>query len=161
MGGNAAEAVRLGREVVARVYETGWPERMAVEPKVNLVAALVVAGDLAGAREAAAATLAGAWRCQRSGPLADHLALLAARSGRHAESMRLIGWADSWWVTHQYAREGNEAAAVNQATELNASAIGDAEAARLRAEGAQLPEAEARRLAESLIMPSVRLQHSA
>jgi len=161
MGGNAAEAVRLGREVVARVHEAGWSERMVVVPQVNLMAALVVAGDLVEAREVAVATLAGAWRYQRGGFLADHLSLLAARSGRHAESMRLIGWADAWWVTHQYAREGNETAAVDQATLMNVEAIGASEAARLRAEGAQLPETEARRLAESLIMPSVTLQHSA
>jgi hypothetical protein len=137
MCGDVEQAIRLGAEVVSDAKSQGRDGLLGTA-LTNLCAALTVAGDLKRAAEVASEALDHVWRHERIGYLLDHLSFLAARSGRFENSLLLIGFTDAWWAGAQYAREGNEAAAVQCAMALNERALGTAEAARVRQRGKQL-----------------------
>jgi predicted ATPase/DNA-binding winged helix-turn-helix (wHTH) protein/class 3 adenylate cyclase len=159
ISGNFADAIEVGRDVVARAGEVGRPMRLALA-MLNLTAALVVARDLEGARALAEQTLPGAWR-YFAGPMVDHVASLGAQLGLHAEAALLLGWADSWYGQRQWTRERNEAAAADTALLLCSAALSVAEVQRLRDDGARLADVAARRLAEASVSSPARLQRSA
>ena len=77
---------------------------------------------------------------------ADYLALFAALDSRPRAAARLLGYADATYPAGE-GREANEAAAVERARTLSRTALGDAEFARLHAEGAMLCDANIAALA--------------
>jgi predicted ATPase/DNA-binding winged helix-turn-helix (wHTH) protein len=150
MCGDFEAAIRLGGAVVEEARSQGRDHLLAAA-LANLCAALVVGDDLRRAAEVAAEAIDPVWRYNRIGYLLDHLSLLAAKQGHFEDSLRLIGFTDAWWSKAQYAREGNEAAAVRGAMVLNERALGAREAARIRKLGASHSLEAARQLALSCV----------
>lgn len=155
------QAIRFGVEAAEEARSRGLDGYLACALP-NLCAALIVAGELRKAAEIAAEAIELVWRHHdRLGYLLDHLSFLAALQGRFEDSLLLIGFTDAWWAAVQYAREGNEAAAVQRAMAANEKALGVTEAAHLRKLGARLDMAEARRLAQACIGSCEALQRRA
>jgi tetratricopeptide (TPR) repeat protein len=150
MCGRLDEAIQIARELIARLSGGSRPESLNMA-QINLAAALTATGALEEAAQAATAAIPLAWRLGRAAYLLDHLSSLAARIGRHQESLLMVGYANTWWASIQYTREGNEAAAVRQALAWGTQALGQEEAARLVAKGALLDAGQARRLAEAVV----------
>jgi predicted ATPase/DNA-binding winged helix-turn-helix (wHTH) protein/class 3 adenylate cyclase len=150
MCGDAGEAIRLGTDVVAELRVLGRDAHLATALS-NLCAAFVAAGEPDKAAEVAAEAIELVWRHERAGYMLDHLSLLAAKEGCFENSLLMIGFSDTWYAGAQYAREGNEAAAVRSAMALNAQAMGAIESARIRKLGAQQSLAAAKQLALSCV----------
>ncbi len=157
MCGDASEAIRLGREVVAEARAVGRT-LILVTCVANLFGALIAGGALQDASEIAAETIQLAWRYERIGYAVDNLASLAARMGRFEDACTLIGVADEWWTRVQYGREGNEAAAVRHAIALSERALGKARVAQLRAQGSELDGNAAKRLVDQIVGPAPAAQ---
>jgi predicted ATPase/DNA-binding winged helix-turn-helix (wHTH) protein len=149
--GEADEAVRLGRELVARLrrgrnrYNLGFALG-------NLCAALIMIGDHAGALEAAQEALPLLRAEDQAIWLFDHLALLAARQGRLNAAARLQGYTDATRRANASVRDPCEMRAHREALEIIQGALGDDESARLQAEGALLAAAHAHAQADLMAL---------
>jgi len=147
MAGDDAQAIALGHEVVAQLGELDAPSLLATA-LLNLCAAQLRSGDVAGARHSAARSLPLAWQHEQAGFLVDHLALLAARQGQHEAAAQLAAWSDVWYPAQGHQREANEVRALEQAAAMAREALGAQQWARAVAQGGALDDAGARAVAQ-------------
>jgi predicted ATPase/DNA-binding winged helix-turn-helix (wHTH) protein len=151
--GEADEAARMGRELVARLrrgrnrYNLGFALG-------NLCAALIMIGDHAGALEAAHEALPLLRAEDHAIWLFDHLALLAARQGRLRAAARLQGYTDATRQASASVRDPCELRANQETLSILQAALGSDEAARLRAEGALLAGAHGDAQADLMALDS-------
>ena len=113
----------------------------------NLAGVLSERGDV---REALTAAREGLPLVKEDGSawiFADHVALRAALAGRLADAARLAGYADSAWRLKKATRQPNEARARERLHAMLREKLDAPELDRLLAEGAELSEDEACRLA--------------
>ncbi len=143
--GHAAEAVRLGFELVQELDGPRWQCPLA-SARVNLVAALIAQGTLAEARSMAEAGWTLSKQFDQMHLLVDHLALLAALEGRMRCTARLLGFGDSLH-TEGPNRQRNEARAADRAGVLAREQLGHTEFARLQAEGAAMDDVRIKQIA--------------
>ncbi|MEO6743426.1 MAG: winged helix-turn-helix domain-containing protein [Caldimonas sp.] len=146
MAGDIREAIELGRAAVDELRALDQPSNMGLALS-NLCAALLLVGELAGARDAAAEALPLLWRNGWHYLLLDSLAYLAALDGLGEQGARLLGFADAWYAAHGDERQPNEATLERRAADTIASALGDEGCAQARAAGRALGDAEAQALA--------------
>lgn len=143
--GRPAEAVRLGRQLVARWRGTRNARALALA-RLNLANALLACDDAAAARAVAADAWPdlGTWRLQPYWALA--LALLAALEGRPRASAALLGFADRHYRQRGEQPEPNEARTRARADGLAAAALGAEVAAAMARQGALMNDEQAGRL---------------
>jgi hypothetical protein len=143
--GRPAEAVRLGRELVAR-WLGSRNMRALASARLNLANALLACDDVAAARSLAveAWPTAGTWLLQPYWGLV--LALLAALEGRLEAAAALLGYAEHGLRQRGERLEPNEARTRARAEELAAKALGEEAIAAGRRTGALLSDAQAGRL---------------
>jgi hypothetical protein len=146
LAGRANDAVLSGRALIAELEGTRFENPLAYA-RLNLAAALLVQGETAEARAIAQAGWPQAARFDMQPYWADHLALLAALEDRALDAARLAGYADAAYARNEDERQGNETAAVERARTLAREALGEAEAARLQAEGERCSDDDAAALA--------------
>jgi hypothetical protein len=144
------EAATLSRAVVDDLRKVNRPFLLGIAAE-NLANALVHLGDLDGASAAAAESLPLMRQNEAGADLFNILALIAVRSGEPAMAARMLGHVDAWVASSQYDLAPNEARAAAEATVEIDAAIGAAERARLRNEGAAMTDAEADALAFTVI----------
>jgi tetratricopeptide (TPR) repeat protein len=140
------EAATLCRAVVDELRELNRPFTRGIALE-NLANALAHLGDLDGASAAAAESLPLMRQNEAGADLFTILALVAIRSGQPESAARMLGHVDAWVEKSQYDLAPNEARAAAEAGREIDIAIGPAEHARLRKEGALLTDAEADTLA--------------
>ena len=146
MAGEIGEAIELGRAAVEELRALDQPSNIGLALS-NLCAALLLEGDRAGARDAAAEALPLLWRNGWHYLLLDSLAYLAALDGQAEQGARLLGFADAWYATHGDERQPNEATLERRAAEAVAAALGEELCVHERAAGRALGDAEAQALA--------------
>lgn len=136
--GNAAEAVRQGRALVARLGQRHRVTRAIALG--NLLLALLAVDDLSGAREVAVqfVDLARSLNHMYVGVTADPLALLAALERRHAAAARLLAFGDLTYAQDQQSREPNEAHARDRCMALLQAACPAEQLAQWQMQGAAL-----------------------
>ncbi len=144
--GDAAEAVRLGRELELRFANSRAASALST-CRLNLTSALLAAGDVAAARATA----------ERGWPLAalyamqpywlDALALLAAEEGRMLAAAQLCGRADAIYASKSEQRQINEQRNADRARVLAQRALGESGFARAHDAGAALGDADVAALA--------------
>jgi hypothetical protein len=150
MAGDRAEAIALGQAAVAQLRLLDQPSNLGLALS-NLCAALLLSGNAAKAREAAAEALPLMWRNGWAYLLLDSVALIAARNARHLCAARLLGFVDQWYTSHQDERQPNEAALESLAAGEIDAGIGEARRAMARREGRTLRDADAESLARDLL----------
>lgn len=135
--GDAAEAVRLNRELEARWRDSRRVGALATV-RLNLCSALLAHGDPVAARAVAEA----GWPMAAARALqpfwAATLALLAAREGRPRAAALLAGCCEARMSAVGEVLESNEARSLAQAREFAAQALGPAAFEAALAEGALL-----------------------
>ena len=111
IAGDADSAVRLGRELLARLGRRHMTTRAIALG--NLLLALLAQGALVDARRTLGEFVAVARQLGFMFLMytADAMALLAARERRWAAAGRLLGYADAGYTGHGQPREPNEASA--------------------------------------------------
>jgi len=140
MTGNSAQAVRLGRELMAGKYvQMDRNIRLRIIALGNLANALLVEGEIAEAHERIANLFND---CRNNNwelfdNAADVYALLAASEGRFDAAARLIGYSDRAWERLGH-REAAEAAARERAWRLVEAALDPALLQGLLAEGSEM-----------------------
>jgi hypothetical protein len=144
--GRAQEAADAARKLIAQI-DGGRERRVLSYARLNLTAALLATDKPDEAREVAKEGWPHAALFGTQAPWADHLALLAALSGRPHAAARLIGYADALYRAREDRRQVNEARSVQRAVRLARDALGTDEVAVLTAEGAAFSDADADRLA--------------
>ena len=139
--GDAAEGVRMCRLLIPRLQARETSTRAVTLG--NLLNALLKQGDDAQARVAAAELVAVLRQIDFLFLMfvADGLALLAAREGRHATAARRVGFTDAASAAQGQGRELNEARARGEVAARLAAAGSPAEVAARCAEGARLDPA--------------------
>jgi hypothetical protein len=144
--GDVRAAAQNGRALVAKLAATRdeYPLGLA---RLNLCAALLALDAVAEGRPVAEAGWGQAQRFELQKQWADYLALLAALEQRAAAAARLCGYSMAVYGKFEERREVNEAAAFDRACRLAASALGDAEFERLRADGRSLRDEDIEALA--------------
>lgn len=147
--GRPDEAVRLGRELVARWLSTRNARSLA-SARLNLAHALLAMDDAAAARAVAAEAWpgAGTWMLQPYWGLA--LALLAALEGRPRAAAALLGYADQVFRQRGERPEPNEARTRARATAIATAALGAEAVAAIVRRGALLTDEQAGRLGLAL-----------
>ncbi len=139
--GDAAEAVRLNRELEAR-WSNSRRVRSLATVRLNLCSALLAHGDCVAARGVAEA----GWPMAASQALqlfwTATLALLAAREGRSRAAALLAGCCESRMSAVGEVLESNEARSLAQAREFALLALGPTAFEAARAEGALLGDAQ-------------------
>jgi predicted ATPase/DNA-binding winged helix-turn-helix (wHTH) protein len=146
-GGDAAAAARSGVALVTSLQGTRHEFTLALA-RLNLCAAWLALDDHTKAREVAQTLWPQATFFEWPHYAACYLALLAALEGRPRAAAQLLGFAEAIYAARREDRGStNEATAITRARTMAAAALGDAEEARLRAEGAALREAEIAALA--------------
>ena len=149
MAGDRDEAIALGEAAVRELRALDQPSNMGLALS-NLCAALLLEGELARAREAAAEALPLLWRNGWAYLLLDSLAYLSARDGQALFGARLLGVADAWYANHGDERQPNEASLERLAAAAIKAALGDDSAAQIRAEGRALGDADAQAIARQV-----------
>jgi hypothetical protein len=117
----------------------------------NLNAALLMAGELATARQAATEALPLAWQAGIVHYFLDHVALYAARMGQAAQAAQLIGFANRIYAAGKEPRQPNEARSMEQAEAAAASVLGADEYDRMRAAGEAMSDEQAQALARAVL----------
>lgn len=138
VAGDADEAVRLGRSLLARLRRRDAATRAMVQG--NLLHALLAQGSDSEARIAAAEVI------DKLRPLGfmflmyicDALALLAAREERWPAAALLLGYADAAYAAQRQTRELNEARACEEARSAVAAHCSDSEVRTWLGQGAGL-----------------------
>lgn len=143
--GRPEEAVRLGRELVARWLGTRNARSLA-SARLNLAQALLACDDAAAARAVAVDGWPGAasWMLQPYWGLA--LALLAALEDRPRAAAALLGYADRIFGQRGERPEPNEARTRARAEGIATAALGAQAVAVLASRGALLTDEQAGRL---------------
>jgi len=139
--GDAGAAARLGSELVASQLATRHEYSLAFA-RINLLAALLALGEVAKARPVAEAAWSRAAVFELQHAASAYLALLCALEGRPRAALRLVGYSEAIYAARGETREQNETEATTRARALAGTAIDDATASRLHAEGARLRDAE-------------------
>lgn len=150
MAGEFDEAIDLGRQAVAELGKLDQPSNLGLALS-NLCAALVLSGDDAAGRDAAAQALPLMWRNGWGYLLVDSVALLAARNHDMQRAAQLLGHADRWYRTHRDGRQPNEATLARHCVAMLAADTHAQELAALRDAGQQLSDADAELLAQSAL----------
>lgn len=150
MAGDVDEAISLGRAAVADPRVRDRPRSLAVALS-NLNAALLMAGELAAARQAATEALPLAWQAGIVHYFLDHVALYAARTGQAAQAAQLIGFANRIYAAGKEPRQPNEARSMEQAEAAAASVLGADEYDRMRAAGEAMSDEQAQALARAVL----------
>ena len=114
-------------------------------------AALLMAGDLAAARQAATEAWPLAWQTGAAHYFLDHVALYAVRTGREAQAAQLIGFASRIYATGREPRQPNEARSVEQAEAAAASILGAGGYDRMRAAGEALSDEQAQAITRAVL----------
>jgi predicted ATPase/DNA-binding winged helix-turn-helix (wHTH) protein len=141
------EAVARGRELVVRARASGR-EWMADSGFINLGAALAESGEFAEAEQMFAEGLRLLARTANARRWTlDHLALLAARSGRSHDAVRIAAFLDQAMAREGAVRGPAETRSRERTAALARAALDADTGARLAAEGAQLTEEAAFTLA--------------
>ena len=137
--GDVDKAVRLGREVVARIPERQYP---ALVVRGNFITALLQAGELEEARGVLISwiRLARAAQWDTFPTFALVLPLLAAREGRFESAARMLGYARRRADEGGGNIEANEEKAYDVALQLTGRELGPAALKRLMEQGALLDE---------------------
>lgn len=138
IGGDAAQAVQLGRALLARLGRRHRVTRAIALG--NLMLALLAADDVPAARETAIAfiELSRALDHMYLGVTADPLALLAALEERYAAATQLAAFADAAYAQDQQLREPNEAQARARCAALLQAHCTSVDLARWRTRGADV-----------------------
>ena len=144
--GRIDEAVQRGRERVASLAASRDRSGLA-QARLNLANALLMQGDVTGAREQAMLGLPTAALFTLEHGWADVLAGLAAQEGRPRTAAQLCGHADAAYARRAEVRERNEARTRARAEAGARSALGDAVFTALCEAGADLDFASACALA--------------
>jgi tetratricopeptide (TPR) repeat protein len=150
MAGDVAEAIALGRAAVRDPRVRDRPRSLAIALS-NLNAALLMAGDLAAARQAATEAWPLAWQTGAAHYFLDHVALYAVRTGREAQAAQLIGFASRIYATGREPRQPNEARSVEQAEAAAASILGAGGYDRMRAAGEALSDEQAQAITRAVL----------
>lgn len=143
---HGAEALRNGLELVARLEGTRYLAQRT-QAQCNLLSAWLANDAAAEARAVAGAHWPQAARYNMHAFYADNLALLAALERRPHASARLLGYADAAYAAMQSTRQVAESITVQRAEGSARQALGDAQFARLKAEGAALSDEDIAALA--------------
>ncbi len=150
MGGDVAAAIEAASQALTEFTVLDQPYNQDMTGML-LAAALVQANDLEAARACAVRAIDRAWHYGMGCWFCDHLALLAARTGRLREAAAMLGIADAGYTANQDRRQPNEARAARQCQALLEDALGTDALAQLRAEGGQLPDSAALALVKSTL----------
>ena len=147
MAGDVGAAVEIGRASVDALRALQQPSNLGLASS-NLCAALLMAGDLAAARDAAAQALPLMISSDWGYLVLDPIALIAARSGQPAQAAQLLGHVDAWYEAHHGPRQQNEVELARLTLEAIDAALPRAQSQALRASGAVLDAATAHALAQ-------------
>jgi predicted ATPase/DNA-binding winged helix-turn-helix (wHTH) protein len=137
--GDARAAAATGQALLARLSGSRNDRALALA-RLNTLAAWLALGDPAQARPLAEAGWPQAPRNDLRPYFGDYLALLAALEGRPRAAARLAGHAAAAYAARDERRQANEAGAFERALALARAAVGEAEVARLQAEGGTLSD---------------------
>jgi hypothetical protein len=140
-GGNARAAARLGAELVASLLGTRHEYGLAFA-RINLLAALLALDEIAQARPVAQAAWSKAALFDMHHAVAAYLALYCALDARPRAAVRLAAYSEAIYAARDEAREANETAATMRAWSLVRPALDQPTLARLRAEGAAMPDGQ-------------------
>jgi len=151
MGGDAARAVRLGRELLVKLSGANLRRHRATRVIAlgNLLPALLVLGQIAEARQVLAefAGLAAQFDHMYVIYAADSMAWLAACEGRWDAAAQLLGYGDAAHTAEGQPREPNEARSRATAEALVVAQLDVSALVAGMANGARLQAAEACALA--------------
>lgn len=148
--GDIDDALEQGRAAVQAWCDLDQPGSEGYALLV-LCEASLSAKDIAGACEAAEQALRLLELGGIPGVMGETFGLLAASTGRCETAALLLGHADALCAANESPRDPGRQRVVAQAAEVIEAAIGVAEAARLRAAGAKLSDAEVSSLARTLL----------
>jgi predicted ATPase len=140
-GGNAGAAARLGVELVESLLGTRHEYGLAFA-RINLLAALLAQDEIAQARPVAQAAWSKAVLFDMHHAVAAYLALLCALDARPRAAARLAAYSEAIYAARDEAREANETAATLRAWSLVQPALDEPTLARLRTEGAAMPDGQ-------------------
>ena len=150
MAGDCPEAIALGAAAVKTLRELDQPSNLGLA-LTNLCAALLVSDLPRDARIAAIEAMPLMWRNGWAYLLLDSVALIAAVDGMFEAAAKLLGYVDAWYDRHQDKRQPNEAALRERTlAALSSTRSAEVVAADTRA-GRALAEAQAERLAHSVL----------
>ena len=150
MAGDVDDAIAVGRVVIEELRRLDQPAALGWALS-NLCAAYLTQGDDQAARGLAAQAMPLMWAHGWGVDLVNHIALIAARLGKHAAAAMLLGYADASYAAKRDTPLANEARLAEQAWRGVLDALGGTEAGRLRVRGAGLSSQQAELLARSLL----------
>lgn len=150
MAGNVIDAIALGQVAVAELRTLNLPTRLAWA-LANLCAAHLMVDELAPARAAAVEAWPLMWQNESGTDLLNHVALMAARTGRHVVAGKILGFAEAAYAANQDVAQPNESRLAALAAEAIDVALGPGEQGVLRAQGAKLSVVEAEALARGFL----------
>lgn len=146
--GDVAQAIAGFREAAARLRQAAIVHRDLLGLTLgNLVGALTEQGDLEEARTVAAEALPLLREEQTVWLWFDHFALRVGARGRIGDAARLAGYADAMLAAHDRVRQPNESRARQSLHAILSDKLAPDVLTRLLAEGADLSEDEACRIA--------------
>lgn len=146
--GELDRAIEAAREVVQMHRRSPLSGRIArTYATANLFGMLVERGDLDEARSIGRELLPQMAELGIVHGWSDHFASCLARSGRGADAVRLVGWADALRAARGLNRQPNEQRARQATLAIAREREAGIDVGRLLAEGAVLTEAQAHRLA--------------
>jgi predicted ATPase/class 3 adenylate cyclase len=147
--GELDRAVEAAREVIELHRRSPFSGRIArIYTTANLFGMLVERGDLDEARSIGRELLPQMAELGIVHGWSDHFASCLARSGRGADAVRLVGWADALRAARGLNRQPNEQRARQATLAIARERDAGIDVDRLLAEGAVLAEAQAHRIAQ-------------
>ena len=153
MAGDFAAAIESGKEAIAQLRAFDQPFNLEGALCV-LCGALVMADDLPSARSILAQAFPFVEDSGMQGAPFDHAALLATRSGRHADAARILGFADACYAREAERREPNEERSATLAALGITTALGSDAAAKHRAAGIRMTRRQADAVVRSVLEPA-------
>ncbi len=144
--GHADDAVRHGLALEMRLRGTRKHYDLTLA-RMNLTGAWLAKDAVAEARAVAAKGLPLAAQAVLLHSWAEYMALLAVLERRPRSAARLLGYSDAIHTANNLVQQANEANAFERAKGLAREALGDAEFARLKSEGADLRDEDVAALA--------------
>ena len=150
MAGEVADAIALGQAAVTELRALSLPARLAWA-LANLCAAHLTADELAPAHAAAVEAWPLMWQNDWGTEMLNHVALMAACTGRLVVAGKLLGFADAAYAANQDCAQSNEARLAALAASKMDAALGPGEQGALRAQGAKLSAVEAEVLGRNFL----------
>ena len=151
MAGEFGQAIELSQAAVLNLAVLGQPLGLALA-QANLGAAYLMIGDLPSARSAIGEAIATGWQHETAAYHFDHLALLAARSGRPVPAALMLGYCDEAYASAGTRRLPNEARLERLSAAAADEQLGSGEFGRLRAAGCKLTLDQAKVLAHAELL---------